>query len=884
MESPLISLDQILTLLGDYALSEDVEQDLVEILMQQVEVLDLQEIKDFIKDYVKNLPHPLSENEIEQINGVFSLNNLSAKDRINVMDEVEKFTEFNLEKVQSFIDDSYLPNKPRHLTEEEMDYVLSSLPDVRNAVKEAGHSILLNMKERLKEDLRGQKFTPLSFDRLKQTYYDEFMKCLIKPGSNVGMWATSAMGHPFSQLVLNTFHSTGSAVNVSCGIERVTELSNLSVNQKNPACSIFFKDQNLTVNDVFLKKRPELCNLTLKHLVIGDPEILSKKEMDIMPYWYNLYETMYNKYPDSNWFLRLELDTALMYSYKITSADIIKKLENDKSLICIASPMSFQKDVESQSEPDYTGQTTILTKKVNRPFIDIYPIEDMIPKTIKEMDIVHNKDAGRLYLQYEILEHLDYIHMGGLNGIKQLYPIELPVLSIVAEEIPLKTSEAKKWRIKLNESLIILTGVRALNLLKLILEFDIVVNYVDPLYIDVTMPESSTGKPSVYMLKKVNDDEREAKELRIAKERDRVKISTLIEPTKIQKISKVVYADSTGTNLQALYARDDIDETRTLSNNVHEIHETLGIEAVRSFLITEYWNIITYQGLYIDPIHIGLLCTNMTNMGQLNGITPGAIKRTDISVIHMASIGQTFAVIVANAGVGTVDKVRDKSSSVAVGKRSETGTGINKDYMNAELVKKYINPTKEKAIESLKPYSTEDILNDLDNIDGLQFATDQVILENDEEEFYNNVTEDHPGLVNLPYSIRDLKPQPRVRPAIVTNHLPSVKCDDDTNCKIIPSPIVMSSSEIPTDQGPEKPFESTILAGDDDNIPAILQQQILDTINNNPPTNDLPHRPIKNTIRNPTKTLSKAAKQTKIVHAKKKLPETKEEFILSNDL
>ena len=78
--------------------------------------------------------------------------------------------------------------------------------------------------------------------------------------------------------------------------------------------------------------------------------------------------------------------------------------------------------------------------------------------------------------------------------------------------------------------------------------------------------------------------------------------------------------ETDGTNLLNLMNDPYIDHTRSYSNDVIEVYETLGIEAARSVLMDEILSVVDHAGEYINNRHIELLCDVMTSRGELTSI------------------------------------------------------------------------------------------------------------------------------------------------------------------------------------------------------------------------------------------------------------------------
>jgi DNA-directed RNA polymerase II subunit RPB1 len=61
-----------------------------------------------------------------------------------------------------------------------------------------------------------------------------------------------------------------------------------------------------------------------------------------------------------------------------------------------------------------------------------------------------------------------------------------------------------------------------------------------------------------------------------------------------------------------------VDTVRTYSNDICEIFEVLGIEAVRKAIEREMNQVISFDGSYVNYRHLALLCDVMTARGNIN--------------------------------------------------------------------------------------------------------------------------------------------------------------------------------------------------------------------------------------------------------------------------
>ena len=73
----------------------------------------------------------------------------------------------------------------------------------------------------------------------------------------------------------------------------------------------------------------------------------------------------------------------------------------------------------------------------------------------------------------------------------------------------------------------------------------------------------------------------------------------------------------------------DVDPARTVCNDICEIFQVLGIEAVRKSVEKEIFFVLNFYGLYVNYRHLALLCDVMTAKGHLMAITRHGINRQD---------------------------------------------------------------------------------------------------------------------------------------------------------------------------------------------------------------------------------------------------------------
>lgn len=93
---------------------------------------------------------------------------------------------------------------------------------------------------------------------------------------------------------------------------------------------------------------------------------------------------------------------------------------------------------------------------------------------------------------------------------------------------------------------------------------------------------------------------------------DKVFISQRDKPVFGIEPAKELILQTDGVNLAAILLNEDIDRTRTISNDLLEVCSTLGIEAARAVLMRELREVLDHYGIYVNYRHLALLCDAMT--------------------------------------------------------------------------------------------------------------------------------------------------------------------------------------------------------------------------------------------------------------------------------
>jgi DNA-directed RNA polymerase II subunit RPB1 len=142
------------------------------------------------------------------------------------------------------------------------------------------------------------------------------------------------------------------------------------------------------------------------------------------------------------------------------------------------------------------------------------------------------------------------------------------------------------------------------------------------------------------------------------------------------EFKKVEYFDliSDGCNFLEIISHPDVDATRVISNNVHDIYANLGIEAARALLHQE---LLATVSTGVNYRHTGMLIDLMCARGKLMSCDRNGINKQEIGTFAKASFEQTQDIMLRSAIFGERDPVLGVSANVMLGAPIRAGTAFS---------------------------------------------------------------------------------------------------------------------------------------------------------------------------------------------------------------
>lgn len=591
-------------------------------------------------------------------------------------------------------------DKPRKLTEAEINYILSKVPTAPSADSVAAAVCADGIKQWIGKQLMQTEIAPSAIPKLIYQIIQQHKRSLVVPQTPIGIIAAEAVGSTTTQMTLNTFHKSGSSKSASFGIEAMRDLIFARKTPKNESCTIYFENKGMSYEEVLDMRRYLVGSMAsdfIKDYDIDTPNNLQKY------WWHTKCAQLFKKtVPNSGMVLRLFLNLNEMYKHKVSIATLASVLEKEvpQSVVTIFGPIADG-------------------------IIDVYPDPNLIASTLKgyKIDNVPPYLMETVFLESIVWPELSKLRVKGISGIKEIYPIVSPVWRMVAYEKKVDSY----WYLVYNKYIMKATGLTPENLAALCKNAGMTIigghpDYLVVQYVPDDQPPDDNDKeynnPNKYINRRIaaakfenaqlkerliQENIRKAQTLQGKEKEKLIKKQVEVPRSAILKSAEFIIAETDGSNLRELMMYDGIDRKRTTCNNIHVIAQTLGIEAARNFFVRSLTNVISNNGSYVNPTNITFIAEFITNRGQPFGATYLGISRQAGGHLSLATLERAGKVFTQSALHGKKEDIRNVSASVAAGARMWIGSGafdIAQDILVDGNTKTFINDDLFTAIKN----------------------------------------------------------------------------------------------------------------------------------------------------------------------------------------
>lgn len=346
-------------------------------------------------------------------------------------------------KIVNSADDS---DAPRSLTESEIDFILTSVPHSDCPYRPVRECLRDQIVETLRTQLYQLKLSPSQIPAMKEEIIKAHMKAIIDRGTPVGMQAAESTGNVITQMILNSFHSSGRSEAAS-GIDGVKDGMLARVNISNPLAVIHFKDENVLPIDIVAKYREMFVEVFVRDTVESfDIEIYKG-----MPSW------VVGEVPfQTVCFLRVKFKQTVLYQHKISLRMLNDSLYKDQP---IPGTPSNRDIIESHYSSMRESEIIVLLKpnaKYTGAILQDVSFRDSPVESVNHVDAGDDEryDMQMLVEMTTLRKIADSwfgVRLRGIPGIKNLRPAKTnaTVISVIVKSQE-KLADGK-WKIRISE-------------------------------------------------------------------------------------------------------------------------------------------------------------------------------------------------------------------------------------------------------------------------------------------------------------------------------------------------------------------------------------------------------------------------------------------------
>ena len=133
--------------------------------------------------------------------------------------------------------------------------------------------------------------------------------------------------------------------------------------------------------------------------------------------------------------------------------------------------------------------------------------------------------------------------------------------------------------------------------------------------------------------------------------------------------------DTEGTNLRQVLALPEVDNTRTISNDIIEIYNIFGVEMANAVLAQEIRHVLSFDGTYVNERHIQLLVDTMTFRGFLCPVSRHGMAKSALGPLMRSSFEETVDVLLDAAVYSEKDQAKGVTENIMLGNLAPIGTG-----------------------------------------------------------------------------------------------------------------------------------------------------------------------------------------------------------------
>ena len=189
--------------------------------------------------------------------------------------------------------------------------------------------------------------------------------------------------------------------------------------------------------------------------------------------------------------------------------------------------------------------------------------------------------------------------------------------------------------------------------------------------------------------------------------------------------------DTTGTNYLEILGLNYIDFAKTYSNDIQEVYKTLGIEAARQAILTEFTEVMEHSDVYLNYHHLSVLCDRMTyNGNDMIAVYRSGILKDNIGPVAKATFEMHTEKLLEAARHGHLDNMRGVSANVMTGQYGYFGTGAFNLLLDIQSVEKNNTNVEEVNYKNYKDSGNDTIHKKKQENKNISCTKDAVVIDN----------------------------------------------------------------------------------------------------------------------------------------------------------
>jgi DNA-directed RNA polymerase beta' subunit len=501
---------------------------------------------------------------------------------------------------------------------------------------------------------------------------------------------------------LNTFHHAGIASkNVTLGIPRLTELVDATRKIKTPSLSIYLLEPYCFDRKIVEEISEGLVELFLQDVVINRPQILfephtqqpslaSLNDAQTIA-WFSAFEHQENNNNRGNgpncfssdtsqaYVCRLELNRKLAEKRKMSPRLISDLIESS-----LCSEFGFQMDQIRIMYSEVNSESWFIRIRISDVNVNKYIQDEKRGSGRRSTLQCLDKDAagatvGGFPTDSTIISTASQVILA--NDMKNL-----DVAASVAASVPTTIIEGPPTKKQKKATTTATTKRKKKNK-------DSAGGLVDSSLMDpnntLLQPNSRVQMACIQLMYRLMAKTRLAKISNIKQTSIREVNVTRIDDQQSDIHTRSEFMiDTVGTSLLETWIYDPrIDWSRTITNDVLEVYDNLGIEIASAVLFSEIKTVLSYDGTYVNDRHMLTIVNTMTFRGYLMPLSRHGINRLNTGPLTKASFEETVDILLDAGMFHETDYFTGVTDNITIGQRSAVGTGLIETYLTPEYTK-----------------------------------------------------------------------------------------------------------------------------------------------------------------------------------------------------